>query len=1177
MMRRMLLMLVVLSQGLIGGAESWWEARRADVNMELEQARSRALEAVVADPSDLDAVAAAAWWLDHLDNLSAPGEILDAAAPPIHPELSWILGLIESRMTGLAPPGTLEHAELIGPWGRFGQLDLARLPIPRSSAWPAPGTPWSGTGTRYRVAITPQSGLVAVPPSMQLDGFVLAAWTLDLGIPFTGWMAIETRGDLRVELDGTQFAEVRFAGRDDPGVAWFRVTLDAGRHRLTTAMAPQDRAGIRVRTYADDGGAVTLPTVVPTETTEEAGGSSITPRDPSGLSGNGDLPETPTLESTLRAAQIAKIRRDIPLWSRLSDRALIQAPDEPLAHLSAAEMLMDAPLNEAAEILNGRAADHLRRSASLPAAAVASMVLAGRTDNTEDARRFQEQVIEAHPRDVRALRLRLKRAVERRWSKEALDTLADLEQILGPTDTLERLKLLTLEDLEFWADHRIVLESVAQRPFLHRDLISTLAERCSMADALQMIDHLRRRIVDPDLDLDAIRLLLRNEQRQVASDALESALTTWGAFPAMAGLKLTLEMASRNDGGTDGSPVDPELFELIVDGSELPVMTLAWQKGWLEPFWRPFEVDLDDITDRSTVSEEDVDTVLLLDQAVERVAPDGSSLYYYHGISKAVTPAGARQASNTQPMPGATRLELAVIKPDGTKIVPAEVNATSRGLSIGEVEVGDLIEEEYVAPVPPVSSHLTGHLSPYVYRFADSDRAFGHSEFVLLHPNDLEVSVEGMFTGLEVTTETHDGTTVQRWRSRDVPATPTEPFGPPVQDLLPWVSYSSEVDWTIVGDTLRNRLIPVLRSSMALQSFAEVNLTGATPDDRLRSLVSALLEAVENGRVVLDLNSTAGASLSRGRGNRLGLLASLLVTADWDVDLVLTRPRALARTHLGVPSSDLFTIPVLRVGEASSDTWVDISESVSGVGHLSAILQGSDGLVIPLSDPARPVTLLSELPTFENPQLEEHSTLEAVLSPNGTAELTFTMRLRDAEATRFIENLNTVPIDQRDVVFSRMALGIFPGAQDIRGSTTADGEELEVQFTMMLPDACTVEADRMECRGLSTATPLAPRLASLPSRQQPLILQLPVLRRDEVIIQPPPGWTSTKPPRRLNAAWGRVTETIHTVDGVRSSTMVLTIPATTVAPEAYPEFARFCRAVDELMSRPPSFERAPNP
>ena len=36
----------------------------------------------------------------------------------------------------------------------------------------------------------------------------------------------------------------------------------------------------------------------------------------------------------------------------------------------------------------------------------------------------------------------------------------------------------------------------------------------------------------------------------------------------------------------------------------------------------------------------DVDTVLLLDQAVERIFADGSSLYYYHGLSRANTPVG---------------------------------------------------------------------------------------------------------------------------------------------------------------------------------------------------------------------------------------------------------------------------------------------------------------------------------------------------------------------------------------------------------------------------------------------------------------------------------------------------------------------------------------------------------
>ena len=230
-------------------------------------------------------------------------------------------------------------------------------------------------------------------------------------------------------------------------------------------------------------------------------------------------------------------------------------------------------------------------------------------------------------------------------------------------------------------------------------------------------------------------------------------------------------------------------------------------------------------------------------------------------------------------------------------------------------------------------------------------------------------------------------------------------------------------------------------------------------------------------------------------------------------------------------------------------------------------------MVIPLSDPEAEVFLLSKLPSFPNPHLEDRTKLEAVIQPNGDAEVVFTMWLQDAQAARFNENLQSVPADRRDMVFARLVSGLFPGAEDVRGEAIQHDKSLEVRFLMDLPGACLETNGTLECRGLNSSSALAPVLASLSERRQPLVLQLPVLRREETTIQPPPGWKARRSPRRLSASWGQVNETIEKSGGQHRSTLMLEIPAVSVAPEDYQEFARFCRAVDELVSRPPRFER----
>jgi hypothetical protein len=104
------------------------------------------------------------------------------------------------------------------------------------------------------------------------------------------------------------------------------------------------------------------------------------------------------------------------------------------------------------------------------------------------------------------------------------------------------------------------------------------------------------------------------------------------------------------------------------------------------------------------------------------------------------------------------------------------------------------------------------------------------------------------------------------------------------------------------------------------------------------------------------------------------------------------------------------------------------------------------------------------------------------------------------------------------------------------------------------------------------ARPLAPVLASLPQRHFPLVLELPLVRRHELLIEPPQGWGVDRPARRLETRWGSVSESLGVEVGGSRSVLTLEIPAQTVAPEEYPEFARFCQAVDELVSRPPRLQ-----
>jgi len=101
---------------------------------------------------------------------------------------------------------------------------------------------------------------------------------------------------------------------------------------------------------------------------------------------------------------------------------------------------------------------------------------------------------------------------------------------------------------------------------------------------------------------------------------------------------------------------------------------------------------------------------------------------------------------------------------------------------------------------------------------------------------------------------------------------------------MPEHLFCSGGSWRDVGDVIRDRVLAVQRSSPELRDWGREVLVGTTPEEQLRSLVEALIETVESGDGELSVGETAGESFNRRRGNRLGIVATVLAESGWDVD-----------------------------------------------------------------------------------------------------------------------------------------------------------------------------------------------------------------------------------------------------------------------------------------------------
>lgn len=1163
-------LVVLLCLGAVVSATTataeWWEVHRADAAFDLPTARRAALATVAEDPTSADAVATAGWWLNQIGNLPEPEEILTVAGDVRDPELGFLLARIESGLNGRPPSGALASAELAGPFGVFDILDLERGVAPPDAELPPPNTVFTDPWEPVRLAVTTLDGVIGPPDVVTARGVFTVLWTLGLVTSFDGWMAVEAGGSYDLHLDGRRVDARRYCGQRDAEVLWYRVRLDPGRHRLRADMAARGRPEIRVSFFDTSGHAVTLP--MAGEAPE--GGwadSEITVQEPPAMKGLLERVDAGgTMADSLLAATLSEHRRDPERWRGFIEGAMEIDAESPWPRLAFAWYWVTAPTGEDAEATRLRAREHLRSTSELPISLLLERGLALRERREQDHERILDTLVDEHLDDVRVLRMWIHEALGRGWVREAEDGLRRLHAALPGSREAAEVELEVLEALERWQERQRLLRALAVTEPLDLRFVDELAAGCLVSDAVDVIRRIRSRAEDPDLDVELIRLLYSAGELEEAAQELEVVRGRWGSLMVVDEIALAVT--------AEDLSARAQALEAAVERvpSSLDLLSLAWRNGQT-PFFDPYRMSLAEVKSREDDSNDGVDAVLLLDQAVERVFADGSSLYYYHGVTRALTPVGARQASRLQQLPDSYRLKIRIHKEDGTVVVPADFGNGGGAIELEDVEPGDLVEEEYVARVAATGASRRGHLPPYVYRFADPERAFGLSEYLLLVPPELELMVEGNFEGVERTEWDVDGLRAIRWRAESVPPVPEERFAPPVSELLPWVSYAFGVTWEDVGDALRDRLLPILMTTPELRTWSAALLADASPEVAIETLANGVIDEIEPGRGVLDFSGNAGASFSRARGNRMGIIAAALLEAGWEVDLVMARSRPFAGTHLIVPTFDSFMMPLLRVELDGEEIWLDLEQERQGIGRIDPILQGSDGLLIPLSRPDQPVSILEELPVFANPDLEEEMMVVAVVEPSGDARLTVTITIRGPQAERVVEQIRSVPTERVPLVYQQMAANFVPSAADVTGKIDRFDGGIHLELEMASTGVCRPEGDSLICRRLVFSKPLVPVLAALPTRRYPLIMPVPVLQRNELVIEVPEGWTIDHPPRRIETRWGSVVETIERDGRHHRSVLRLQLPAQIVEPEDYPEFARFCHAVDELNSRPPLLSR----
>ncbi len=1153
---------VAAPQRTPGGAATWMKLVQADAHLDLRAARRMALSIVKNRPLSAAAVAAAGWWLANVQVIPDPDEILSAATGERTPELGFLIDRIEATLSRKPPRGVVRPVELSGPYGSYDTLDILRNAVPPDTALPPLGSRWDGPAHPFRLIMRTPDGTAEPPEPFAAPGVYLAAWNVDVPRPSDGWLVVEANGTYRLELDGTAMKIATDCGNLGAGVRWYRLHLGRGQHRLRIAMASTDMPEVRVSLLDRRGHALAIH-VVPSPSNRSFASSHLEASlPPSEAAFDRTLEAGSNVARTLLAAALAKIRLDALSERKWLDAAAADPHEPPEVHLARAEYFLNEPTGAAVEVDDRRCQQELAACKALPKSLLIAHALDHRQRRAQDAETVLNALVDHHPKDPRVLRLWINAAVERGWAREARRALQTLHTELPGSPWVARLQLNVDRVLERWDDRNRIIEGLAESDQLAPDTVDLLISAGREDLALEVLRHQKTMIDNPKIDLGIARLLNRLGKTTEAEAQLRSTIATWGRWDATD--RLGLVLAAEHGGSALASAVRTVLARHPAD---LELRSLAWRER-LQPFFEPFRVDALAFAAAHSTPADGVDSELILDSAVERIFKDGSSLYYYHGLTKALTPAGTKDAATISLLPGSILLKVRIIKAGGSIIVPPGIAADNAQIVLKNVEPGDMVEYEYVAPIAATGSSHRGHVSPYIYRFSGATRTFVRSDYTLLVPPGLKLNIDGNVRGLQHEDTIRNGIHLLSWKATRVPPVVTEPFSPPSQQLLPWVTYGFGISWQDIGDMIRNRVLAALTGSPELWHWAAPLLKAKDPHTALTTLADALVDTVDPGEGDLNVRKTAGQSFSLAKGNRLMILIAVLRHAGWNLELVMTRPLAFAHTALKVPNLDTFVIPVLRASYGGRTFWIDINEGRNGIGHIRPVLQGSDGYVLPLTSPARPVNYIRRLPRFPNPGLEEDVTLSAGIDASGSAKISYELLLRGSQGERMYTMITSVPIDRVHVVYDQLAARLFPGAEQVSGTIEHKDGAVALDLHLQLPQACTPSGKAMECRALIMTRPLSPRLASLPTRTYPLVLQLPIEQHIRVDLTPPPGWKVAARSQTFAGAWGRVSRNVTLRGRALRSVTTLHIPASVVPTKRYQDFVRFCHTVDQILSRP---------
>lgn len=569
---------------------------------------------------------------------------------------------------------------------------------------------------------------------------------------------------------------------------------------------------------------------------------------------------------------------------------------------------------------------------------------------------------------------------------------------------------------------------------------------------------------------------------------------------------------------------------------------------------------------------EGVGEVLVLDRSVARVYDNGGQRQIVHIMAHLLSKEALDEYGELSIPEVAELLTLRTIKPDGRLLEP-ELVPGKEGVSLRHLEIGDVVEYEYVVERGPAGA-VPGYVDVSTFRFQSADVPYHRSELLVVHPPAIALRFDernGAPEDRPSTAEVDGRTlTVHHFRADEVPRLGVEPGARPWLEELPSVHVYTALDLPRYLDGLAAQIRDTQRTNPALRALVRRLVRGQpTPRDQLHALWSWVVENVEDGG---DLSVPATATLAARTGNRLMLLRAMLRQAGIEAELWLARdaygPRPLPGGHPLVDTYEAAMLAVTLPGE-DEPLMVMTASKVMPLGYLAPGYRKTDGLRVklePHEGSSGAVTLPDAAPELRDRRRYD---LDLRLDAGGAGTVEGTVTLQGMEALLWRQALRQIDRDRIEEVFQQAELGWLPAAS-LRSLEIEDEDALLRPLVLRFSASTSGAGVRQDGALVLRATPMplnpAAPFTALPRRTTGLVIPYSPALDAELRYHFEGARVRSAPgPSTLESEHGRfVREVSERPDGV-TLRIASSLRTGVLPPERYEDLTAFAREVDRAV------------